>query len=404
MGFIASSALYEPSAEERLVAYKRDGRPSLYFMGLTETGRKQLSTGTANRVLARSIEAAWNELATQYRAWDVLGSVLSGAISIGRLFDAWTAANHSIADTRRRLSDVDLTPIVAEWFAIYRRTVKPDSAQHALVHVRQFFPADRVVLASSISTEGLSKQLNEYAGKRNTLRKVHSSLTVFLRYCTDVKGIFLTNPMARVPRPPVESSPIKFYDIEVVERIIVAQPTQERRVLFSLLYGTAIEVSVALRLTRADIDFEAKTIRAAGTKAHSRDRVCRVADWAWAIVAGHARNVLPSAPIFPAHWDRHTVSDWHRQTVGIGTRDRHGKILVPGLCLEKRYPLHSARDHWAVRAMRAGTPLAVVAAQLGHGSPMLTLTKYGRFAPSAADRDRWEAAATQYDERLRVAR
>jgi integrase len=65
--------------------------------------------------------------------------------------------------------------------------------------------------------------------------------------------------------------------------------------------------------------------------------------------------------------------------------------------LPKRFPLHCARDHWAVRAARAGTPIAVIQAQLGHGSPMLTLTKYDRFLPSATDRAKWEEEATKYE-------
>ncbi len=44
-----------------------------------------------------------------------------------------------------------------------------------------------------------------------------------------------------------------------------------------------------------------------------------------------------------------------------------------------------------------GTPVAIIQAQLGHGSPMLTLTKYGRFLPTASDRAKWEEAATSYD-------
>jgi hypothetical protein len=32
---------------------------------------------------------------------------------------------------------------------------------------------------------------------------------------------------------------------------------------------------------------------------------------------------------------------------------------------------------------------------------MLTLTKYGRFLPSAADRETWEEAATLYEETRR---
>jgi integrase len=196
--------------------------------------------------------------------------------------------------------------------------------------------------------------------------------------------------MAKVTRPAVQAGPIRFYELDVVERIVAYQPTPERRALFSLLYGSAIEVSTALALTRADVWEGTREIRAAGTKAHSRDRVCRVADWAWDAVWEHVRRVFPGSPLWPG-WNRWRVSDWHRETVGWHEESRSG------LKLPNRYPLHCARDHWAVRAARAGTPVAVIQAQLGHGSPMLTLTKYGRFLPSCADRSRWEEAATSYE-------
>jgi integrase len=224
---------------------------------------------------------------------------------------------------------------------------------------------------------------------------VHSSWSQFFAYCTDVKGLYPANPMARVTRPAVQGSPIRFSELDVVERIVAYQPAAERRALFALLYGTGIEVSVALALTRADVWEASKEIRAAGTKAHSRDRVCRVADWAWDMVWEHCRRVFPGAPLWPG-WNRWTVSDWHRETVGFD------EATAVGLNLPKRYPLHCARDHWAVRAARAGTPVAVIQAQLGHGSPILTLGKYGRFLPSAGDRAKWEDAATAYEANRRT--
>ena len=132
-----------------------------------------------------------------------------------------------------------------------------------------------------------------------------------------------------------------------------------------------------------------KEIRAAGTKAHARDRVCRVADWAWPILWEHLQHHLPTARLFPAELTRWTVSDWHRATVKA--------LKLPP------YPLHNARDHWAVMRLRAGTPIAVVQAQLGHGSAMLTLTKYGRFLPSAADRTRWETVTARVEAERRAA-
>jgi site-specific recombinase XerD len=148
-------------------------------------------------------------------------------------------------------------------------------------------------LASTVTVEWLTERLYAYQGKPNTLRKVHSSWSQFFAYCTDIKALYPANPMAKVNRPGVQSSPIRYYELDVVEQIVAYQPTPERRALFALLYGTGIEVSTALALTRSDVREATKEIRAAGTKAHSRDRVCRVADWAWEAVWGHCRTVFP---------------------------------------------------------------------------------------------------------------
>jgi integrase len=157
--------------------------------------------------------------------------------------------------------------------------------------------------------------------------------------------------MDKVSRPGVQESPTRFYELDAVERIVAYQPIPEPRALFALLYGTGIEVSVALALTRADVWEGTKEIRAAGTKADTRDRVCRVADWAWAMVGDHSRTVFPGVRLWPAEWNRWTVSDWHRETVGWDEERRLG------LNLPTRYPLHCARDHWAVRAARSSDQL-----------------------------------------------
>lgn len=363
------------------MVFKRKGRPSLYFQGRTPTGYKQLSTDTSNRTLANKIVAMWDALADE-RAWDVLNRVLGGSLKIGTLYDRWADARHDVKALRRHLEDVDVLAFREEFLAVHRRNVKHDSAERVRVHL-DALPAP--LLRSQVTTAALTAALYAYQGKRNTVRKVHSSWSVFFAYLTDVKALFEFNPMEKVERPNVERSPIRFYELADVERIIDAQPMNARRPLMALLYGTAIELSVALRLKRADVSMETHEIRAAGTKAHSRDRVVRVADWAWPYIERLTKGKLPQSPLFGEHWTRWTVSDWHRETV---------KAL--GLPV---YPLHNARDHWAVRAARAGTPIAVIQAQLGHESPTLALTKYGRFLPSAADRAKWEREATKNDRR-----
>jgi hypothetical protein len=78
-------------------------------------------------------------------------------------------------------------------------------------------------------------------------------------------------------------------------------------------------------------------------------------------------------------------------------------LLVVDLATGEAVEPKGVDPKWAVRAARAGTPVAVIQAQLGHGSPMLTLTKYGRFLPSTADRAKWEAAATSHETERRRA-
>lgn len=365
------------------MVFRRRPRPNWYFQARTETGRKSLGTGTSSKQLAGKVEAMWETLAVEHRAWDILNRVLGGTLAIGTLYDRWQDAKQNIAALRRHLEDVDVMAHLPEFLEKQARHVKADSLAHTKAHIEAILPA--TLHRSRITTDLLTAALHGYPGRRNTIRKAHSSLSVFFAYLTDVKGLFEANPMDRVERPEVEKSPIMFYDMAAVERIVGWQPTPERRVLMAVQYGTAMDLSTTLTLTRADVWDMRREIRAAGTKWHTRDRVVRVADWAWPILEEYVADLLPTARLFPASWNRWTVSDWHRETV---------KALELPV-----YPLRNARHHWAVRALRAGAPLSVVQHQLGHGSPQLTLTVYGRFAPDAADRDRWERAASETDPR-----
>jgi len=159
---------------------------------------------------------------------------MSGQLAIGALYDLWTATRWDVHEIRRRLNDPNLEPLVAEWRSVYGRSgPKADSVAHALTHVRALLPEGTLRLASTVTVEWLTERLYAYQGKPNTLRKVHSSWSQFFAYCTDVKGLYPANPMAKVTRPAVQGSPIRFYELDVVERIVAHQPTSERRALFA---------------------------------------------------------------------------------------------------------------------------------------------------------------------------
>jgi integrase len=372
------------------MAYTRDGRPTYYFQARTKNGWRLMSTRTPDRALARKIEEMWETLANEHRAWDLLEPVLQKQMKIGALFDAWRDSGRKVEELRRRLNDVDLSPLVADFLAVHKAKVKPDSLEHIEYHIRSLIPEDIAFPRSRASVEFLTAKLYAYDGKPGTIRKVHSDWSVFFAYLADVRSLYERNPMEKVARPPASKPIVRFYELDVVERIIAWQPTEERKALFALLYGTGMEISVALLLTRADVFEKRKEVRAAGTKTHTRDRMARVADWAWPTVWAHAKALLPAATLFPGVPSRYTASDWHAETIG-----------EDGLKLSEIHPMKNARHHWAVRQLRAGAPIKLVQEQLGHASPNLTLNTYGQFRPSGSDRDRWEEAATEYEKSRR---
>jgi hypothetical protein len=116
-------------------------------------------------------------------------------------------------------------------------------------------------------------------------------------------------------------------------------------------------------------------ILASNPKAWTRDRLARVADWAWPFVHEHLSTVLPGERVFRG-LDRWMVSDAHR-----------GRLRALGL---EGYRLHDARHHWAVRMARAGAPFELIARQLGHRDVAMVAKVYGRFKPDTEERDRWE--------------
>jgi integrase len=226
-----------------------------------------------------------------------------------------------------------------------------------------------------------------YRGRRkqpraNTLRRVASAWSVFFEYLTD-RGVFEWNPMERVRLPAEQRHVVHFHEEDVAKRIVTTAATPELRGLFALADGAAIERGVITELRRGDVWDDQQAVYAAGTKAHRRQRVCVVADWAWPYVLEVVRDKLPTARLFPEEWslrpDR--VTQMHAET--------QSTLNLPV------YTLHHARHHWAATRLREGWPIADVQQQLGHSTPLLTLTTYGAFVSDVRRRRELEAARAQ---------
>ena len=85
--------------------------------------------------------------------------------------------------------------------------------------------------------------------------------------------------------PPPNPPRCQFLELPDVLRVVEGAPPLFRA-LFALAYGAGIELGAILTLVESDVDPNRREVRARGSKAWTRDRIARVADWAWPIRGG----------------------------------------------------------------------------------------------------------------------
>jgi integrase len=344
----------------------------------TPGGSIRKSTGTSDRATARAIERALHDLVNR-REWELLNAMADDKVSIGELYDAVRTREEDAL--RARLNDVDLEPHVIQWAELHKADVAADTIAHYVYAVRTLLPAGTPFSRSRFTSDVLESWLAKYRGKAGTRRKAHAAMAQFAKYLVR-RRILTSNPMRDVQAPRPAQPRLRWLEVDELKRLVDAHPAPYR-VLSALLAGTGIEISVALALHARDVDRRRREIRAAGTKTHARDRIVRVAEWAWPYVEAHCSTMHPNAPLFP-HCDRWRAQDHHKEACkALGIED---------------YRIHDHRHSYAVRAARAGTPAELIARQLGHANAVLVLKIYGRFMPSQQDRDKWELVASKQDE------
>lgn len=349
------------------------------------------STGTKHARTARRIEQMVQALGPQgERAWDLLDRVHAGSITLADLFDRYTSVGQDLGQLRRALSETDLEPMVEQFLSA--ATCSDDTKAHYRVHLHRLMPEDVRFPIEQFTRERIQKVVDEMKGTAATRRKCGAAIRSFGNWLVD-RGHLEMNParLVRLPRPAAPRT--LFLDVDDAVRLAEAQPSPYRE-FSALLAGSGIEVSVALTLRRRDVDTDAKEIRARGTKTHARDRVVRVADWAWPYVQRLVKGKTPDALLFADIPDRWEAGEVHRAVV---------KALEEEHPIFAGYTMRDARHSYAVRAIRAGTPADIVARQLGHANPTLVLQVYGRFQPSQDERSKWERIATAVDTARRKA-
>ncbi|HRX18615.1 MAG TPA: tyrosine-type recombinase/integrase [Gemmatimonadales bacterium] len=313
------------------------------------------------------------------RDWLVIDAVHSGALGLGRLWDAAEAGE--LDRLRQELQDTDVEPHLARWLREVATRTAADTVAHYRKHVRTLIPEGEPFPASRLTVRTIRDWIAGLPVGPITQRKYHAALSSFADYLVDGE-VLPANPVRSVRRPPPTRPRTRYLEHPEVLRLVEAMPGPFRA-LSAIVHATGIELSVAVGLLRRDIDLDRLTLHARGTKSSWRDRVVGVEPWALPYFADQVRLLTPEASVFPG-MSRWTASDVHRRVCAeLGIKD---------------YQFRDARHTYAVRMMRAGTPPEMIGRQLGHANPVMVNKVYGRFHPDHNDLSKWHEAAARIDQ------
>lgn len=407
-----------------MTAYKRAGRTIHLINVPTESGEwVQRSTRTRDRLRAKAMQRMIDTLGPGDRgAWDLLrlltekdAKTQKPRMTLPQLFDLWVQApvtrhdaegaplapsdDERIRHVRAELRDTDVSPLVDDFYKVLTgpsENIREDTAKHYRAAVRLYVPKGEVVPLTRLNERELKVWIEEMDDvEPATVRKRGIGMRRFIAWLR-ARGVLTFDPMADVELPAPGDPLAHFLEMPDVVRLADAQPGQYKHFGY-VLPGTAMEVSTALAIRVRSVSKADKTIHAPGTKSYNRDRIVRVADYAWPAVLELLKGKHPDSLLFDGVQDRWTARDVHSEA-----RDA---LIAKGYRVYAEMPdggahEYTMRDHrhtWAVRATRSGWPLEAVSRQLGHVNGILALRVYGRFVPRQDEINKWEAMATARD-------
>lgn len=327
---------------------------------LNDGRTRVFACGTTDEKVADDIERMIKTLAHK-REWKPLAMVFDGKMSLRDCYDNLNAGELDAAIDAK--TAIDISPLVDAW---------PAKTEKYRTQVRALIPKGTPFLLSSFTPKVCKKLLRGLDCSGATKNKYQTALSQFGQWLAD-EDYFDVNPMAGVKRAKTTKPQPRFLTRTDAIALVKALPMPNRAIA-ALMAACGVEWAVIPTLTRRDVDLDARSVHAQGTKTTHRNRTVYATEpWAWEIFADYARGFTDSARLF----DGITVDS---------NLDVHQRVSAE---LNLPYTtVHDWRHTYAVQALRDGLPLYLVANQLGHCNTVLLQTTYGRFTPDRSDYDR----------------
>lgn len=328
--------------------------------------------GRDQREAAEAVCAFLWTLKSRRDEW-ILDEMAAGRVRVGEAYDAHRARRleRFIAERQAGLSDPDLEPMVDRWWRHMQARGRPrlGTAWKYVKQVRTLIPGGKPFPRSALTRRRISEWLD---GLGITQPNRHrAALSRFCGYLVE-RDLLPANPVHHV-QAAAEHEPRCRYLSESETAAVLGALEEPFKTAHALMASTGMEISAVLALRRQDVAEtpEGLTVRARGTKRASRDRVVRIiGSGAERLLRARLAALLPAAKVFPSLTHANALAALRAACTAVGIAD---------------YRTHDWRHTFAVRELRAGRSLQVVAHQLGHLNTIMAQRVYGRFVPEALD-------------------
>lgn len=350
------------------------------------------TTGASDRSIAHEIADMCRALRAQ-RKWAVLDALWDRTLGLAVAREHWI--DGTLDTLTAQLADRDLAPLVPEWAASLRARFPKAHGSGATpvrypAHVGAFVKAQGAaghLYASRFTPEAVDRFTAGLGLAPATVQRYLAALSSFAGYCVQ-RGALAENPVARATWPRGRDLTKRTRHLTYAEQTKLVEAAEGSLQTVLVLAHLGLEWGAIYALTRADVDLPRKRLRARGTKTATRDRWVHIEGWALpyleracAVTTPHGRVAAAFGHLGDAE-GRQMWARLRKLTEALGVEDYH---------------LHDARHTYAVRHVAAGVPAHAVGRALGHADGSQVLARYGIYAPTDDDLERYARQAEARD-------
>lgn len=278
--------------------------------------------------------------------------------TVAQLLDGYLAARQS-----------DLKPHTYENYSWGAEVVK-DEIGHR--EIRTLTPNDMAALIAALQERGF---------KTWTVKKVMTPLVGALKVAVR-EGWIQSNPADRLlphERPKADQKTMRCLTPREIESLLWHGGSDRWKALFATLTFTGLRIGEALALTWDDIDHANKVVRVRESKTEAGVREVMMIDRLSKILARWSLMQPPGAVYVFANANGQPVS---RREALRALRAAETKAGLPN------YTLHELRHTFASILISQGENVALVADQMGHADPSITLKTYAKLFDAQKNVDR----------------